>query len=90
MTFSSATGNNTAQTEGSVSAFTITGGGAEFQLDSSIDINGKPTAPIVTVTSPATNATYDTAGTGSADVLRPQAARRDPETERRPPPAEPL
>ncbi len=41
VTFSSAAGNNTAQTAGGVNAFTISGGGADFQLAGNVDIAGK-------------------------------------------------
>jgi flagellin len=40
VTFSDASGNNTAQTRGQVDAFTITGGGAKFQLAGNVDIAG--------------------------------------------------
>ncbi len=41
VTFNDASGNNTAQTLGAVNAFTITGGGADFQLAGAVDIAGK-------------------------------------------------
>ncbi|MBX3385934.1 MAG: flagellin [Phycisphaeraceae bacterium] len=41
VTFSDNSSNNTAQTRGAVNAFTITGGGADFQLAGQVDIAGK-------------------------------------------------
>ncbi len=41
VTFSDNSSTNTAQTRGAVNAFTITGGGADFQLAGQVDIAGK-------------------------------------------------
>jgi flagellin len=63
LTTGTAAGTANAQTLGALSAFTVTGGGADFQLDGFVDIAGKVSLGVGNVASRTLGATKNASGT---------------------------